>query len=221
MPTLHSIQIGMPREYPPLPWQLGAEKTWTSAIGKEPIHGPIKVHRLGLAGDGQANKKHHGGPDKAVCVYSLNHYDYWQNQLGKLDFRPGAFGENLTVDGWIETDVCLGDTWRIGSAKFQISQPRQPCATLARRWGVKDLANQVQQNGYTGWYLRLLTEGTIEAGEEVELIERPLPNWPLALANQVMHHKKKDLTAASELADVKLLSESWKDQLQSRLAKLS
>lgn len=220
MPTLHSIQIGKPQDYPAVPGQVGAEKPWTTAIFKEPILDSIQVDKLGLVGDGQANKKHHGGVDKAICVYSLGHYDYWQEQLNKPDFLPGAFGENLTVAGMNEADVCLGDVWQVGSAKLQVSQPRQPCATLARRWAVKDLALQVQQNGYTGWYLRVIEEGVIEPSDEIKLIERPSPDWPLTRANEVMHHKKKDREAAEELAAVELLSESWIDQLQKRIVKL-
>lgn len=221
MPTLHSIQIGKPKDYPGVPGQVGAEKPWTTAIFKEPVMGSIQVRKLGLDGDGQANKKHHGGVDKALCVYSLEHYNYWRKQLNEPGFMPGAFGENLTVEGINEVDVCLGDIWQVGSAKLQVSQPRQPCATLARRWAVKDLALQVQKNGYTGWYLRVLEEGTIEQGEEVKLIERSLPDWPLTRANEVMHHKKKDRAAAEELAMVEILSESWKAELLKRVAKLS
>ena len=141
-----SIQIGRPKTYEGIPGVPGAEKAWTTAIYKDPVEGFVQVSKLGIEGDGQADLKNHGGHDKAICVYPAEHYDYWQGEVGlPKDFHRGAFGENLTVGGINEETVSLGDVWQVGTTKLQVSQPRQPCWKLARRWGVKDLALQVQK----------------------------------------------------------------------------
>lgn len=221
MGQISSVQIGKPKTYEGVSGVPGTEKPWTTAIYKEPVEGSAQVTKFGIEGDGQADLKNHGGHDKAICVYTAEHYDHWQNEIGfPSDFHRGAFGENLTVGGLDEQTVCVGDIWQVGTTWLQVSQPRQPCWKLARRWGVKDLALQVQQSGFTGWYLRVLQEGELQAGDSIHLIECPLPEWSLEKANSIMHHQKHDRAAALELASVELLSESWQDQLKSRVAKL-
>ncbi len=214
-PQLCSIQIGRPQTYEAVEGEL-SDKPWTTALYKTLVSGPVSVHRLGITGDGQAEIEIHGGIDKAICVYNGDHYAYWRSELGLPEMTAGAFGENFTVSDLKETEVCLGDIWRLGEIEVQISQPRQPCWKLARRWRRKDFALRVKENGYTGWYLRVLTEGTVQAGEAIRLVERPLPDWPLSRANEVMHQKREDRDAAVELAAVELLSESWQSQLRSR-----
>ena len=218
-PQLLSIQIGKPRTYEPVVGE-ASDKPWQTALYKTPVDGTAAVHRLGVKGDGQADLENHGGPDKAICVYPAEHYAYWHKEIELPEMAAGAFGENFTVSGLLETKCCLGDVWRIGEVELQISQPRQPCWKIARRWQRKDLALLVQQTGFTGWYLRVLTEGTIQAGEAITLVDRPLADWPLSRANEVMHHKKEDREAAEELAAIELLSESWQSQLRSRIEKL-
>ena len=124
----------------------------------------MQVTPTGIEGDGQADLVNHGGVDKAICVYPLAHYPHWQEMIGR-ELSPAAFGENFTVDGLTEADVCIGDTWRVGEdVLVQVSQPRQPCWKLARRWQRKTLALEVQESGKTGWYFRVLEEGTVQAG---------------------------------------------------------
>ncbi len=122
------------------------DEPWTTAIFKRPIAGPVDVGPLGLAGDGHADLVNHGGLDKAICVYPVAHYPAWQAELGRADFTEGAFGENLSVTGLTEGDVCIGDIFSIGTEpqglRVQVSQPRQPCWKLARKWQVKDLTAQ-------------------------------------------------------------------------------
>ena len=217
-PQLLSIQIGQPQIF-----EVGEgseiKKPWRTALYKTSVNGPVTVHRLGITGDGQADTENHGGLDKAICVYAAEHYDHWRRELELPEMTAGAFGENFMVSGLLETDVCLGDVWRVGEVELQISQPRQPCYKIARRWQRKDLVLRVQQTGYTGWYLRVLTEGMIQAGETITLVDRPLPDWPLSRANEVMHHKKEDHEAAKELAAVELLSVSWQSQLRNRVVR--
>jgi len=205
-----SIQVGLPRE-------LESEKPWTSGFLKESVVEPIWLGATNLAGDGQADLEHHGGPHKAVCVYSNEHYPYWRQQLHNHELSGGDFGENVTIDGLSERDVCIGDVWSIGGAVVQVSQPRQPCWKLARRWAVKDLALQVQQTGFTGWYFRVLTESFVQQGMRLELQERRWPQWTVSAANHVMHHDQHNLRRAEELAAVPALSPSWQATLSKRV----
>lgn len=216
MPHLSSIQIGSPQRYEPVVGET-SKKGWTTAFFKRPIEGRVNVGRLGLEGDEVAEKRVHGGPDKAVCVYSADHFAHWRADLAEPTLGAAGFGENFTVEDLSEETVCLGDRWRIGTAEFEVSQPRQPCWKLARRWKTKDLTLRVQQNGYTGWYLRVVTEGTITPGDAIEIVSSPLPEWTIARANRVMYELKDDTTATAELAAIEPLAGSWKRQLLKRL----
>ncbi len=207
---LLSIQVGLPKKLDP-----EGGKPWVSGFWKKPVSGPLALDWENLAGDGQGDRIHHGGPDKAVCVYPKDHWDSWRKVLGP-DLFPGAFGENFTTLGATEGEVFLGDIYQCGSAVVQVSQPRQPCWKLARRWGVKDLALQVERSGRTGWYLRVLTRGQVEAPQNLQLRERPHPEWSVAGANAVMHHHKTDWEAARALADCPALSGSWRRTLLAR-----
>lgn len=157
-----------------------------SAIDKQPQPGPVAVGPLGLAGDEQGDLRIHGGPDKAVHCYAWGHYAHWRSALPtsrqaqeRLQ-APGAFGENLSLDGLDEHGVCLGDRWQIGSAQFTVSQGRQPCWKLNDRFGVPDMARRVQDSGRAGWYLRVVQPGQVQAGDALQLLERPHGDWPLA-----------------------------------------
>lgn len=194
------------------------DRAWTTGFYKEPVVGSVWVGRHNLDGDGQADLKNHGGPDKAVNVYPIEHYSYWKESLCLPDLSPGAFGENFTVGGILEADICIGDIIEIGGVLVQVSQPRQPCWKLARRWRVKDLAFRVQQTGRTGWYFRVLREGTVQAGSQPNLIERPCPEWTVAAANDVMHHRPDDWEAVRSLAACQLLSTRWRETLTKRVA---
>lgn len=215
---LVSLQIGLPREVLPSGAAELSEKIWTTGFYKEPVVGSAFARLAGIQGDGQADLVNHGGPDKAICVYPSVHYPYWQEIL-RIDPLPrGAFGENFTVEGLEETNVCIGDSWRVGeSVVVQVSQPRQPCWKLARRWQRKSLALEVQQTGKTGWYFRVLQEGPAQAGMALELLDRPQPAWTIAHANRVMHHDQQDFHAAAELAALAELSASWRNALHRRV----
>lgn len=196
-PLLASIQVG-------LPLQLGEEsaldpmdRPWTTGFYKQPVFGPVRLESTNLEGDGQADLVHHGGPDKAVLAYSADHYAYWRQTLNDPKLPWGAFGENFTVQGLTEADVCIGDSWKIGDeVTLQVSQPRQPCWKLARRWKIKTLAWQVQQTGRTGWYLRVVTEGIVAADMPLTLVERRQSQWTVERANRVMHIDNDDLRSA-------------------------
>lgn len=155
-----------------------------SAIDKRPRAGPVAVELLGLAGDEQGDLRVHGGPDKAVHCYPWEHYAHWRDALpapaaGRL-CQPGAFGENLSLDGLDEQGACIGDRWQIGSAQFEVSQGRQPCWKLNVRFEVDDMARRVQDSGRAGWYLRVVQPGQVQAGDAVRLLARPHPGWTIA-----------------------------------------
>jgi MOSC domain-containing protein YiiM len=212
MPALIlAIQTGLPRTID----EPGRE-SWTTGMFKHTVSGPVWLGHGQITGDGQADLVHHGGPDKAVNVYPIEHLRHWEQALGIGPLATGAFGENFTTEGMLERDVCIGDVYRIGSARVQVSQPRQPCWKLARRWQRPDLAMLVQHSGRTGWYLRVLQEGEATAGDQFELIERPHPAWPVAEANTVMHLRKDDRDAARALAACAALSGSWREKLVRR-----
>jgi len=213
---IHSIQVGLPRsEHSDCPLD-PVRRPWVSAIVKVPVAGPIWLGRHNLQGDAQADLVHHGGVDKAVCVYSMEHWPSWQTILPPDQLHGGAFGENFTVGRLIEGDVCIGDVFSIGGAVVQISQPRQPCWKLARRWQIKDLAVQVEQTGLTGWYFRVLQEGQVEAHQQLELLDRSCPEWTVAAANRIMHHQRNDHGAAERLSRCPALSFSWQQALRQR-----
>lgn len=154
----------------------------TSGIDKYPVQGQVRVEPLGLVGDEQADLRSHGGIDKAVHCYSWAHYMSWRKELAanNLFDAPGAFGENLSIDGLDENTICIGDRWRVGSALFVVSQGRQPCFKLNLRFGVPDMALRVQNSLRAGWYLSVAETGELKSGDEIELLERPYPNYSIA-----------------------------------------
>jgi len=192
------------------------DKAWSTGFYKQPVLQPLWLGYEGLKGDQQADRRFHGGSEKAVCVYPAEHYPYWLKTLGFSEMPPGAFGENFTTSGLLETEVCIGDTYAIGEALVQVSQPRQPCWKLARRWQIKDLTAQVERTGHTGFYFRVLRHGAVAAGADFTLLERRFPQWSIALANEIMHHRQADKAAARALSECALLSASWKDSLWAR-----
>ena len=205
MPALSSVNIGPPAH-------IDDVEPWTSGIHKVPVEGLVHLSAENLTGDGQADLQVHGGRDKAVCVYSADHYPFWRHELGAHDCGPGWFGENFSVEGQLETDVAVGDTYRIGTAVVQISQPRRPCWKLGRRWGRPDMPNLVVQSGRTGWYLRVLKTGDVKRGDAVTLIDRPFPRWTIDAVNAVAYSRggTTDLDGARALAGCTLLADAWR-----------
>lgn len=190
-----------------------------SGIAKKPAPGPWRIGRTGLKGDRQADKKHHGGAEKALHHYAFEHYAAWRAEIGDrpaLD-APGGFGENLSTQGWTEDTICVGDVIRFGAARLQVSQGRQPCFKLNLRFGLRDMALRVQQTGRTGWYYRVLEEGAAREGDALELVERPCPDWPLARLSRVLYRDTRDREGLAGLAGLAQLSDSWRVLAQRRL----
>lgn len=171
------------------------------------------VGKLKIVGDGQADLRFHGGIDKAILSYGHSRYEHWRMQMPDHDISPGGMGENLTVMPWTEDDVCIGDRWRIGGVVLEVSQPRQPCWKISRRWQNKLLTKWVAQTGYGGWYHRVVVEGTIAAGDPIELADRPHPNWSIARANDFLFSRQTDASALWDLMNLDVLADAWKRDL--------
>ncbi|MEM7558492.1 MAG: MOSC domain-containing protein [Planctomycetota bacterium] len=208
--VIASIQVGKTQQYH------NDGKSWESAIAKLPVAGPILVLPEGLDGDQQADRVHHGGPDKAILAYNSGHFSAWQEEFSDWSVSGGTFGENLTVDGVGESDVCIGDVYRVGTAVLQVSQPRQPCWKLSRKWNIPKLAVLVQKTGRTGWYFRVLETGSINSGDQLELIDRPHPEFTVQRAHKIMHAKPRSAEADLLLSQCLSLSASWREQLERR-----
>lgn len=218
-PILLSVQVGKPAEQGSEGAHDPMDRPWTTGFFKSPVVGPVFLGATQLDGDGQADLVNHGGVDKAVCAYPAGHYPDWRRVLGRPDLPFGAFGENFTIDGLSELVMCIGDVWRVGGAVVEVSQPRQPCWKLARRWRVKDLAARVVEIGRTGWYFRVLTEGAVSPDQPMTLADRPHKQWTIDRANRVMHHDKSDPATAAALAAIPALSASWRSTLLERVGK--
>jgi ferredoxin-NADP reductase/MOSC domain-containing protein YiiM len=161
MPSLLSVNVGMPQN---LAWQ---GRTVFTSVWKRPIRGPRMVRRLNIDGDGQGDLAGHGGEHRAVFVYQIDSYHYWQRQLGRDDFTYGQFGENFTIDGLPDQEVCIGDRYRIGQALFEVTQPRVTCYRVGIRMNEPQMAALLVARGRPGFYLRVLEEGQVEAGDEI------------------------------------------------------
>jgi MOSC domain-containing protein YiiM len=181
-----------------------------TGICKKPVKGPVYLGKTGFEGDGVGDLKHHGGPDKAVCVYGVNHYPYWEGVLG-IALSPAPFGENLSISGLEESAVCIGDIFEAGTSVLQISQPRQPCSTLAARFGRNDMVKLVVESGRTGFYLRVLEEGVMEAGDALILRERHRDGITVSFANRIYHHDKGNREGIEKVLAVDALSGSWRE----------
>lgn len=150
-----------------------ASNVGVTAIDKRPAEGPVKVHRLGLQGDIQANRVHHGGPDQALYAYAQQDADYWSRELGR-DLPPGSFGENLRVAGIDVTGAVIGERWRIGlDVEVEVTSPRTPCATFQRRMREPHFVKRFTEEGRVGTYLRVIRTGTIQAGDHIHRLYVP------------------------------------------------
>ena len=198
-----SVHVGSLRE------MLRNGKKIRTGIFKRKTEGPVKVTRLGLEGDDQANKKLHGGIYKAICVYPSEHYDLWKEELGKPDLSFGDFGENLTTVGLMEGDICLGDRLRIGSVEIVVTHPREPCITLNARLDTKDLSARICKSGRSGFYFSVMKEGIIKNGDSIEYINRDENRVTVSDFNRIINGEP-------EIADI-IFRASKIDALPSRL----
>ena len=212
---LLSVNVGLPRE---VEWK---GKTITTGIFKEPVAARVQVRRLNLDGDRQADLSVHGGAYKAVYAYPAEHYDYWRRRLPDMDLPFGMFGENLTVEGLFESEVNIGDRFRIGSAELTISQPRMPCYKLALKFGRDDMIKVFLRSGRSGFYFSVAKEGEVGAGDAIELIARDANNLTVADVVRLYAKDKGDLETMKRAVRVEALPRSWRHYFADRIKKIS
>jgi MOSC domain-containing protein YiiM len=189
-----------------------------SGIDKRPVAGRVGIGRDGLAGDEQGDRKHHGGPDKAIHHFPFEHYAAWRGEVPSLAgtlAAAAAFGENISTEGMTEAAICIGDVYRLGTALVEVSQGRQPCWRLNERFADPGMARRVQDSGRTGWYYRVVEEGEVEAGDAILLLDRPAEGWTLARIQHLLYRDTLDRGDLAALAALPALSASW--QMLARL----
>jgi len=187
-----------------------------SAIAKQPVDGPVSIGIEGFSGDEQADRKHHGGPDKAIHHYAFDHYATWAEELGDhpLLAVPGGFGENISTSGLTEADVLLGDRFRLGTALIEVSHGRQPCWKLGHRFGHAPMVARIVKNRRSGWYYRVLEPGVAQAGDRLTLVERGLEAWPVDRLFHVLigGGHKADPAVLPHLAALPVLAQAWRER---------
>ena len=183
---------------------------------KKPVNEKIFLDELGFRGDGVGDSRIHGGKDLAVCAYFVDHFPYWKTQLGR-EINPGAFGENLSLAGINETQIYIGDIFRLGEAEIEVSQPRQPCHKLNKVFDLQAMACKVQTTGYTGCYFRVKKTGWVMHGSAFEKIKEGLGKISIEMVNMLMFKKKKNKDLLRNFASLQALSIQWREKFQKRL----
>ena len=193
-----------------------------SAFVKRKVTGAVHIGNLGLDLDEQADLRVHGGPEKAVYAYSAAHYAPWAAEWPALAarFHHGAFGENLTIDGLAEADLCVGDIHRIGTVHLQVCQPRQPCFKLALNFENSRLPKAMVRTGRSGWYYRVLTPGVLQSGNPVELVERPLPDFPFNALLEFLYGRDLDVAALQRVACTDAVAQGLRGSARQALEQL-
>ncbi len=214
--TIVALHVGQPQTYRDETGRDNRPAEWRTAFFKTTVAGPVAVGNEGLEGDGVADHQNHGGIDGAILAYAAAHYEQWADELPDKPMTFGGFGENLTVDGITEADVCIGDRWRVGELLLEVSKPRQPCWKLCRRWEQPDLAKRVVQTGRSGWYFRVRQTGEVSVGDRLELAERPRPDWSVTRTSRLFFGIDRDPVAARELATLPELALTWREELLNR-----
>lgn len=208
---LVSVNVGMPKD---VPWQ--GKKVHTG-IWKTPVAGPVMVRRLNIDGDGQGDLAGHGGEQRAVMVYQTGSYDYWRDYLGRDDLQPGQFGENFTVSGLDDRDVCIGDRYRIGEAEFEVTQPRVTCFRVGMRLGVPEMPNLLVSHHRPGFYFRVITEGLVRAGDDIVLARRGRHELSVADVDALLYLPDRDMDLLRRVVDVPALSPGWQQSFRDML----
>ena len=206
-----SVNVGVPRT---VEWQGRRVRT---AIWKEPVDGAVEVRGVNLAGDDQADRRVHGGTHKAVYAYGAGDYRWWSEQLG-VDIGPGTFGDNLTVDGFDPGAAWVGERWRVGSCVLEVSEPRMPCFKLGIRMGTADFVDLFGVVGRHGTYLRIVQEGAVRAGDEVELVSRPAER--LTVAELAASRQDDDAELLARVAHHPAVSSKWAEAARRALRRL-
>ena len=208
---LLSVNVSLPKKV------RHARREVTTGIFKKPVRGSVMLRTSNLDGDGQADLVNHGGIHRAVLAYSVEHYDYWQRELGRDDFTFGQFGENFTVKGMLEDDVYIGDVFRVGHALVEVSHPRPPCFKLGIKMGMARFPKLFLQSGRVGFYLRVLAEGEVRAGDTFELIKADPVRITVGEMSHLLFFDPENLEGAKRALRVTALSPGWRSTFEERL----
>lgn len=214
---LLSVNCGLPREV------LWHGRTVTTSIYKDPVEGRVALRRLNLDGDRQSDLSVHGGKDKAVYCYPVEHYDYWKTELPGHGLPTGVFGENFTIEGFAEDSVHIGDRFSIGSAQVVVTQPRLPCYKLGIRFESDNMVRQFLGSGRTGFYLAVTREGEVGAHDEIVLLSRDPESVSVSAILRLYLNKtygRDEIRAARQALTVEALPESWKEYFEEKLHRL-
>ncbi|NUM54769.1 MAG: MOSC domain-containing protein [Candidatus Hydrogenedentes bacterium] len=212
---LISLNVSLPRTV------AGPKGPVETGIFKEPVEGRVAVRKLNIDGDGQADLRFHGGADKAVYAYPVEHYAFWKTELQRERMPFGLFGENLTVEGMLERNVCIGDTFRAGTAVVQVTQPRVPCFKLGIKMGDAAFVKRFLRSRRSGFYLRVVEEGDVAAGDAIELIEAD-PHGLSVHDVHIIHFSDTDaidVDGIRRALSVPALSGEWRTELDEILAR--
>jgi ferredoxin-NADP reductase/MOSC domain-containing protein YiiM len=212
MASLLSVNVGLPKD---VAWQ---GKTVHTGIWKSPVDGPVRVRRLNIDGDGQGDLNGHGGEQRAVLVYQIESIRHWQHHLGRGDGEFGQFGENFTVEGLGDDEVCIGDRYRIGTAEFEVTQPRVTCYRLGMRLGAPTLPALLVAHHRPGFYCRVITEGEVSAGDEITRTRRGPHAMSVADIDALLYLPDRDPQALRAAVDIPALSPGWQQSFRDLLA---
>jgi len=212
---LVSVNVGLPRL---LAWKGASFKT---GIFKKAVDGRIMLRETNLDGDRQADLSVHGGVNKAVYSYPSEHYSYWRHQLPKEELSWGAFGENITAEGLLESGVCMGDQYRVGSAVVRVTTPRLPCFKLAAKFRREDMIKRFLSSGYSGFYFSVVEEGEVAAGDEFLFLTSEIPSLTIAEFNHLYTSPAPELELLKRAVEVKSLPESWRERFHARMEVVS
>jgi MOSC domain-containing protein YiiM len=212
---LLSVNVSLPKEIP------HGRKTISTGIFKEPVAGRVMLRASNIDGDGQADLENHGGIDRAAYAYSIENYYHWRQELGRNEFAFGQFGENFTVEGMVENDVHIGDVFRIGDALVEVSQPRPPCFKLGIKMGMAGFPKLFLASGRVGFYLRVLEEGEVGAGDVFELAQSDPKQVSVREMSHLLFFEPENLEGAKQALRVAALSPGWRDSFEERLSKAS
>jgi ferredoxin-NADP reductase/MOSC domain-containing protein YiiM/ferredoxin len=211
MATLVSVNVGMPKD---VQWR---GKTVHTGIWKTPVDGPVMARRLNLDGDGQGDLAGHGGEQRAVMVYQTESYDYWKTYLSRGDLAPGCFGENFTVTGLADGEVCIGDRYRIGNAEFEVTQPRVTCFRVGMRLGEPKMPNLLVSHHRPGFYLRVIIEGQVRAGDAIVRTRRGRHGLSVADVDALLYLPDRNIEQLRKAVEVPALSPGWQQSFQDML----
>ena len=215
MMKLLSVNVSLPKEIP------YKGKTVTTGIFKESVNSRVMLKSLNLVGDGQADLVGHGGIYKAVYVYSIENFEYWKNELGRNDFTYGQFGENFTVEGMLEDAIFIGDIYRVGDTLVEVTQPRVPCFKLGIKMDMPKFLKLFLASGRVGFYLRVLEEGEVGAGDVFDRVKVNLERLSVREINHLLYFDQGNLPGVRKALRIKALSPGWRGAFEEILAKSS